>query len=252
MGDFNFRFLDWHTEEINKFSVLLEEQEQASAFIKFTHQHILTQMVEENTRENKSILDLILTTDPEAIHNISVEKTTISDHDTVRCSFLNNTLQQDHVTESNVLQPKQPLDNLNLDRADWIAINDELRMIDWDSELHNNSVNRMYEILEKHINTICSKHAPERNRTPFAYKIPNHRLALIRRKKRLSAKINYRKYVLKNFPESLIKKLEEKKEMVEAKIGESYREEKESNEIKAIAKMKTHPKLILKYMMKFR
>ena len=256
MGDFNFRFLDWQTETIDKtkFSIPRDEQDQASAFIRFTHQHLLTQMVEENTRADKSILDLILTTDPEAIHNISVEKISksITDHDVVRCSFLNNTLQQDHITEPKVLQPKQPLDNLNLDRADWTAINEELKTIDWDSELHNNSVNGMYEILEKHINTICSKHAPERTRTPYAFKIPNHRLALIRRKKRLSAKINHRKYVLKDFPKSLIEKLEEKKVMVEAKIGESYKEEKELNEIKAIAKMKTQPKLFFKYMKKFR
>ena len=39
MGDFNFKFLDWPTETINKVGIPQDEQEQASVFLNFTHKH---------------------------------------------------------------------------------------------------------------------------------------------------------------------------------------------------------------------
>ena len=251
-GDFNFRFLDWQTETINKFGVPTDEQEQATLFLNFTHQHLLTQVVHENTRKDKSVLDLILTTDQDMIHNISIEKTNSSDHDMVKCQFLHNNLQIHKETSTKSFQQKHPLDNLNLNRADWDTIKTELEEIQWNTEMRDCSVKQMYENLENHIVTICSRNAPVRKRGVHANKIPKERLALIRRKKRLNSKINFRKYISNNKSPKLIEKLEKKKAEVEEKIMNSIRIQNEQRELEAINKMKSNPKMFFSYVKKFR
>ena len=251
MGDFNFKFLDWPTETINKVGIPQDEQEQASVFLNFTHKHLLTQMVEENTRKDKSLLDLILTTDCEMIHNINIERNQMSDHDLLRCSFTHNKLQNDQETIHRSYQQKHPLDNLNLARANWVAINEELDSINWDGEMNDCSVEEMYKVLDSHIINICSNNTPKRTRITHKYKVPNERLALIRRKKRLNHKINVRKYSCANFPCNLIEKLEKKKEIVELKIKDSIKVEQERKEINAIEKMKTNPRMFFSYVKKF-
>ena len=251
MGDLNFRFVDWTTETINKYGIPVEEQNQASLLITFTQKHLLTQMVDKNTRKDKSLIDLIFTTDVDMIFNINVETTQMSDHDTVRCSFLHKSLQSDQESKSKNFQKKHALDNLNLARADWTAINKDLEDIKWDSEFRECSVQQMYKTLEEQVINICSKHSPVRKRQVYKNSIPNKRLALIRRKKRLNAKINYRKYVCENFPVNLIQKLEKKKAEVEREINNSIKAEKELKELQAIEKMKTNPKFFFSYVKKF-
>ena len=186
LGDFNMRFLDWTTEIINKTGIPSSEQEQAELFLNFTQQLLLTQIVTENTRKDKSILDLILVTDPDMIHNVSIEKTTRSDHDIVRCSFVHNQLQIEKNLTEKTYQHKHQLDKLNFDRADWDSINKELAEIDWDEEFSEASVEKMYQTLEAHVTNICSNHTPERKRYTYINQISNERLRLIKKKKRLS------------------------------------------------------------------
>ena len=237
---------------ISKTGIPTEEQEQAAMFLNFTHQKLLTQMVMENTRKDKSVLDLILTTDPDIIHNITVEKTISSDHDIVRCSFVHTNLQVKKETTPRTFQQKHPLDMLNIGRADWNAINEEFTEIDWTTEMTGCSVECMYKKLEEHIVNVCTKHTPVRTRNTHRNSTPNERLALIRKKKRLNSKINFRKYVSTNRSPTLIKKLEKKKVEVEAKIRNSIKTLNEKREIEAIAKMKSNPKMFFTYAKKFR
>lgn len=252
MGDYNFNFIQWSTESLIKTNVPVQEQEQATMFLNFTQQHLLTQIVKENTRNNSSILDLILSTDTEIIHNVNIEKNSISDHDTVRCNFIHTGLQINKETAPKSLQQKHPLDNLNFGRANWSAINDEFLEVDWDNEMANASVEQMYNTLETHIINTCAKHTPVRARITHNYKIPNHRLALLKKKKRLNHKINLRKYVSDNKSQSLIDKLETKKAAVEEEIKESIKAENEKREIEAIEKMKSNPKMFFAYVKKFK
>ena len=231
VGDYNFRFIDWNTETINKKGIPVEEQQQAELFINYTHQQLLSQMVTQYTRMDKSILDLILTTDTEMIHNISVEKTKSSDHDLVRCNFLHSGLQIKKETCNKTFQQKHPLDTLNFGRADWNSINSELKEINWDSEMSEAPVEDMYKKLESKIISGCAKHTPIRKRGSGRNKIPSERLALIRKKKRLNAKINHRKYVSANKSEKLIQKLEAKKAEVEESIKKSIRVQNERKEM---------------------
>ena len=252
LGDYNFRFIQWSTETLLKTSVPVEEQDQATMFLNFTQQHLLTQIVKENTRNNLSILDLILTTDPEMIHNVNIEKTNSSDHDIVRCNFVHTHLQMNKETTFKSLQQKHPLDNLNFGRANWSAINEDFLEVDWDSEMADASVEQMYKTLETHIINTCVKHTPVRTRITQTHKIPNKRLALLRKKKRLNHKINLRKYVSNNNSQTLIQRLEAKKAAVEKEISESIKAENEKKEIEAIEKMKRNPKMFFTYVKKFK
>jgi hypothetical protein len=108
--------------------------------------------------------------------------------------------------------------------------------------MENSSVEEMYQILENHIIDICTKHTPVRTRTTNKYRIPNKRLALIRRKKQLNAKINHRKFVRENFPENLIQKLEKKKadavpEPTDKKVARLLQEGKSLGEIQHTIQM---------------
>ena len=59
------------------------EQKCAETLLGFMQKNLLSQHVNENTRKNKSILDLVITNNPESIHSVTVEKTNLSDHDIV-------------------------------------------------------------------------------------------------------------------------------------------------------------------------
>ena len=156
-------------------------------------------------------------------------------------------------TTPKTFQSKHPLDNINIGRADWSAINEEFNNVDWDSEMiDSSSVEEMYNTLETHIINACSKHAPVRTRITQGYRIPNKRLALLRKKKRLNHKINFRKYVSANKSPTLIHRLEVKKSAVEEEIQMSIKAENEKREIEAIEKMKSNPKMFFAYMNKFR
>ena len=251
-GDYNFRTIDWKTEIVGKLNITVEEQEQAAMFLNFTHQQLLTQMVTENTRKDKSILDLILTTDPDMVHNICVEKTKDSDHDVVRCSFVHTNLQIQKEKTTKTFQQKHPLDMLNVGRADWSSINSEFQDIDWPTEMMDCSVVEMYNKFEQHIINVCTRHAPARAKYNQRNTIPNERLALLRRKKRLNSKINFRKYVSANKSPTLIQKLELKKEKVEEQIKSSIKAQNEKKEIEAIEKIKKNPKMFFTYVKKFK
>ena len=73
MGDFNFRFVKWSTETLLSDGISLSEMNQARHFINYTNRNLLTQLVEEPTRKD-SMLDLVLTTNTDIIHNIEIEK----------------------------------------------------------------------------------------------------------------------------------------------------------------------------------
>ena len=149
-GDFNFRFINWEQESITKKGIPVSEQKQALHFLNYTNQMLLTQMVAEYTRKDKSILDLVLSTDPEIIQNIHVEKTSKSDHDVVRCQIVCPTLQSEKYIVAKSDQEKRQLDTINLNKADWHNIRGELKNIKWDEIIEEDgTVSNMYNVFEE-------------------------------------------------------------------------------------------------------
>lgn len=251
LGDFNFRFLNWNTETISTDGISSAETRQAEYFLNYTNTNLLTQVVDEATRKD-SVLDLVLTTNSDIIHNTETEQILKSDHKMVKCDIIHTGLQRDKV-EKVENKEKKPLDKLNIQKANWEEINKELSEVNWDSILDKSkSIDEIYSIFEKEVTEKCSKHCPQRQlgdrKISF---IPEERRGLIRKKKKLNASINYYKYIKPVGTDMKLKKVQLEKENIEAKINESHRKERERREIEAISKIKENPKAFYTYIKKF-
>ena len=77
--------------------------------------NLLVQLVNESTRENNT-LDLLLTNNEQAVHSISTEKVTFSDHDLVTCNLLYK-FKNAHTPPPKPPNPQSPLDLLNFNKA---------------------------------------------------------------------------------------------------------------------------------------
>ena len=255
MGDMNLKFINWSTETIEKpagitQSISAEERRASNIMLDFVNENLLVQVVKENTRKEKSLLDIILTDDDGFIFDVTVEKTTLSDHDQVTCQLLLKAANGN--PRSDVPLEKKAIDNLNFMKAEWTNIKSELSALKWSEILHAEmTVDEMSESFEKQLTDICIKHTPLRAGNTKETHIPRNRLVLIRKRKKTQAKINYLKYVKKQSSPNKLKKQEKKKEDIELAIKELIKEELLQKEIEAIKKMKRNPKYFYAYMKKF-
>ena len=245
MGDFNLPIIDWSSGEIHN-ARSAEDRRCAELLLNFMENHLLIQQVKETTRHDKNTLDLILTNNDDWIHDITVEKTKYSDHDFVNVSLANVFKKTTDVVYQ--YQPKHPLDELNFNKANWGKIRDDLKEISWHDLMgHEASVDVMVQNLESEIIKITSKHTPKRvlsHSGPQKLKIPRHRRAMIRRKKRLNSKINWLTYVKKCKSRNKINKLIEEKSELEFSIQQSLSREIRQKELDIVAKIKTNPKIL--------
>ena len=262
MGDTNLKFIDWMTESIRrpaniKQGISADERKNSEMLLEFVSEHLLEQLVMENTRNDKSLIDIVLANDSEIISDIKVEKTNIgTDHDLIKCDLLLQRSKSNQNSTSDVETEKKLLDELNFDKADWAPIREKLDAIIWSEVLKEEmTVKEMYEELESQIYKACKDHTPKRTRKESKNKIPRNRLILIRRKKRINSRINILKYVKKSDkPEKnkrKIKLLEEEKKEIEENIKELIKLELLKKEIEAISKMKRNPRFFYAYAKKF-
>ena len=243
LGDFNLPSIVWHNESIRSEK---PDKKCAEIMLQFMDKQLLTQHVLENTRKDKNILDLILTNNVELVHNITVEKVgNVSDHDKVNLGFLFDFHQKSNDNE--VYKPTHPLDELNLNKADWPAIRQELRECNW-SDFDTNDVSDMCNDLEKIVVEVCAKHTPKHKLSDKSKDyIPTHRRAMLRLKKNINHKINLEKYVKVNKSVDKIRQLNERKKEVEEKIRESLLNEDKYKEEKMLNEIKTNPKALFSY-----
>ena len=256
-GDINLKFIDWNTETIRKpdnitQTISKEERVSSNMFLDFVNENLLVQMVTETTRKNKSILDLLLTSDEDIIFDVNVEKNNLdTDHDTVtRQIRLKSTSETDDEEKSE----KKIIDNLNFEKADWEKIRKDLSEIQWSEKLNNfSTVEDMYRYLEDQLTTTCVKHAPERIGRNKKTGIPRNRLQLIRKRKRTNATINLLKYVAPKTAKSAarIEKLNTKKLKIEEEMKLLIKEELMQKEINALKHMRKNPKYFYSYVKKF-
>ena len=262
MGDMNLKFIDWKTETIRKpanvkQTISSQERKSSEDLLDFVNENMLVQIVEENTRKNKSILDIVLTNDEDMIFDTTVEATNIdTDHDLVKCRILlkNNS----NVPNTKEDRERKPIDKLNLQKADWEQIRREIATIKWGEVLKEDmTASQMHEQLDKHISDTCTKYAPERAERDKKTSIPRNRLVLIRRRKRINSRINFLKYVkiAKTSKESdkvkrEIERLQQKKSDIELEIKELIKEELTKKEIEAIKQMKRNPKFFYAFVKK--
>ena len=251
-GDLNFPFINWDTLEINHSGRLRCEQNCAKNLLSFIQKNLLVQLVTENTRHDKSILDVLLTNNDQAIHSITTEVTSLSDHDFVHCALLYNKLQIPKTQKPTYVE-KSELDKLNLNKADYDGIRKDLSEINWPSllKVENNDPDQMYNQLRKTITEICYSHAPEHPADRKSHRgIPKHRRSLLKTRRHVNQEINKFKYLKPNNHEIKLKKLMKKKESLELKIRDSINQEMIDNEENLIKKIKTNPRAFYTYAKK--
>ena len=230
-GDFNLGFINWNTGEINRTGRLKCEQKDAKTLISFMNKNLLVQLVSENTRHDKSLLDIVLTNNEQAIHSITTEKTTLSDHDFVHCSLLYNKLSLPN--NYNLELEKTGLDNVNMNKADYDSIRKELSNVNWTEILDQkqNNVKKMHDILNNKIIKICCDHAPQyppgRKVKKF---IPKNRRSLLKTRRHVNKAINICKYLKPLNHEEKLQRLMKKKENLELKIRDCVSQEEVQNE----------------------
>ena len=254
-GDMNLKFIHWETETLRRPPNIkqfwtLEEKNSSYALLDFMNQNLLVQTVRENTRQDKSILDIVLTSDEDLVFEIEVERNNFdTDHDTVICQLRHKYIESCE-TSSIHHSEKKSMDSLNLEKAQWSEIKAALSEIDWKHEFEELSVENMCKKLEDKLFTTCAKYTPERTRNVKIYRIPRNRLILLRKRKKVNSRINMFKYVKPKHNEKQIEKLNAKKFKIEEEIKELIREELHNKEIAAIKQMKKNPKFFYSYVKK--
>ena len=250
-GDFNLGFINWNTGEINRTGRLKCEQKDAKTLISFMNKNLLVQLVSENTRHDKSLLDIVLTNNEQAIHSITTEKTTLSDHDFVHCSLLYNKLSLPN--NYNLELEKTGLDNVNMNKADYDSIRKELSKVNWTEILDQkqNNVKKMHDILNNKIIKICCDHAPQyppgRKVKKF---IPKNRRSLLKTRRHVNKAINICKYLKPLNHEEKLQRLMKKKENLELKIRDCVSQEEVQNEKNLIQKIKLNPRAFFSFAKK--
>ena len=254
-GDTNLKFIDWKTETIRKVkditqTISSEERNSSNILLDFVNENLLVQMVTENTRKGKTLLDIILTSDEDLIFDVKVESTNLdTDHDMVSCQLLHNNINS---TDTTPRREKKTIDNLNFQKAEWTKIREELSLVKWSELLPDDmTVGDMCDYFEKQVTTTCAKHTPERKGTTKGNSVPRNRLKLIRKRKKVQAKINYMKYVKPPSSQRILDKQINKKHNIEGEIKQLIKEELDKKEIDAIMRMKKNPKYFYAYVKKF-
>ena len=159
--------------------------------------NFLEQIVNEPTRNDLNILDLILSNNTDLIHSVSVSKTEKSDHDIVCCTLLHPQFLLNQVATPQ-FTPSSELDDINFNSADWESINRDLLSADWSTFINPSTHQEVaWDLFESIIVDVCKKHAPSHShnrQVSVSSKIPKSRRALLRKKKRLNTRINCIKY----------------------------------------------------------
>ena len=256
LGDLNLKYINWKLETIRRpdtitSNITPSERISSEMLLDFVNEELLVQVVNENTRKDKSLLDIVLTSDEELILDVKVEKTNLdTDHDKVVCEILLK--PKEPVTNSEQDSNKKLLDTLNFYKSDWDQIREEMSQVNWDEVLCDEmSVEEMYKTFEETIYKCSEKHTPVRTVREKSHKIPRNRLVLIRKRKRINSRINYLKYVNPGDSGKKVEKLTKKKLQIEQDIKELIKAELITKEIDAIVQMKKNPKFFYQYVKKF-
>ena len=146
VGDFNLPHTDWqgfHSSDsieqlfINSFSDLG-----------------FTQLVNHPTHNQGNILDVVLTNNSQLITDTVVDSNFLvckSDHSTVRFNIKSN------------VRRKKPVKReiYNFKRADWAAINEELRFTDWNRLLSISDIDVAWNRFKTKLFECCNRHIPK-------------------------------------------------------------------------------------------
>ncbi|MES9905329.1 MAG: reverse transcriptase domain-containing protein [Sedimenticola sp.] len=149
IGDFNYKEINWSEKTTS-----VGENHPATLFLEITRDHYLFQHVDKATRmrgnDTPHLLDLVMTNEENMIDQISYQPGLgKSDHLVLQFCL------ECYTTESHSTHSKY-----NYFNADYEAVNEKIRSIDWDMQLEGKSTEVMWDCFAENLNSIVEENIP--------------------------------------------------------------------------------------------
>ena len=211
----------------------------------------LHQIVKDPTRKGKNILDIILTNNEDLIHSTEVTATTLSDHDLVSCFLINNEIPGINgrlrgSCKGRVFTPKTTFDSLDINKANWEQVRSDFLAVDWTPVKSAPTQDLAWAMFSDTVANVCARNCPKHKAQSRRKNIPRDRRLLLRKKRKLLARIKAMKSNVNSPQESLENAVRELGE-IELKIGQNLLERKSEEEIIALNKIKKNPKAFFSF-----
>ena len=247
LGDFNFPDL-WNPESEELLPKTLDENK----LVEFLDDHFLIQYVDIPTRE-KNILDLFITNNDRLVSHIKSEPTILSDHNIVDILLSPSEFQIEPLPapSEHKNSDKVQFKSLNLFKADFQAIREELKTVDWESLWKKSNLEDFPHILYDTVLNCCQKFTPtkESSQSKNALHKDKSYRSLLRKLKKTKTRMKC--VELKNPSSSKIDQMKVEIEEIKENIKLLSFQILNKEEQKAIKKIKSKPKYFYKYAKKF-
>ena len=252
-GDFNFPFVNWKRMQNNSCiweykaygNATTDEKQQFEKFIDICDRSCILQIIEEPTREENT-LDLLFTNEIRLITALDVNKSNLSDHNTIEI-HTNYTTMKKPETMSKMDDPKEMIKSLNFQSKtiNWKNINRIIKETNWEQKIKDKDMVQSTQQFEDFITEVVIENIPKKS-VRTKRKIPKERKILLNRIKMLK-RGKHRAYSKEKKRILEIKILESENQLME-----SRRKEKLENEKRCIDCMIENPRMIYSFVNKQR
>ena len=251
-GDFNLPHAEWNSGTCSGANP--DEKSMFEDLKSLSTEHSLTQMIDGPTHRHGNTLDLIFTNNINYIHSFTSNVTALSDHYIVECKVCyidtKPTSCYPEQTGTENVQETQFYDlNFFSEEVNWRALTKELSGINWRLLFRKCSPGEMMETFLDLCLDISKRHVPLKRRSQATSRkpqnIPRHRRNFMRTRRRIQ------KQILSTLSESRKQALRRRLIEIEKQLQSSYAAEKETEERKAVDKIRSNSKYFFSYAKRF-
>ena len=240
MGDFNYPAVDW--------SRGLQQDNDTTVMHDFITRNFLTQVVNQPTR-GRNTLDLVLTNVPRYVVEVSVEPTTLSDHDLVRVILGYNLLN----TRREDTPEIDPLSFRGVDyhRADFDEMRKSLGAVDWAAlwDECEDDLDKFLELFNRTVLQATLDHSPAKESLQVINtrkKRQNKKIYVMKRRRRkLNARI--RAISQNDSLSQTLEKLKREVSLLSYEIQDEIVARLDKKEIRAVDCIKKNPRYFFSY-----
>ena len=243
-GDLNFPGINWEDLTATKD----EHTAAAQSLLSFMADHLLSQYVDVATRKS-NILDVFLTNNSNLTLHVSAEDTKLSDHRIV--NILTKQSLKPLPPKSQPSFPNHTFRNLRLQKSDLGKIHDHIESVDWDELRSNSSEQDFPELFRQTILQVCEIHCDTKTKlgSKPRSKYVRERRILNRKRRKITNRLLTARYKPEN-PQQ-IEKIEKQLTDVVNKIKSSIKNQKESDEKRAVNTVTSKPSYFFSYAKRF-